>query len=225
MPFSSWENKQILLGVGGNDNHPIYYRPEQFKILPVVGGNKSGKTTLLKTIALNALAQGYHCIIIAPKKSALTALVDMFENITRLPKEARLTQQELEPLIIDHPENLILIDDSQLLSNIPAGEWLRSFIQMGDHENCGNIVAATNIIQGVLGFNTWTQEMKNIGAGIALQPTDTSLAEFIQTAYSRSYFSTMDIPGRALFNTGDGLLTLQVAESDSFINEYIKKSK
>lgn len=205
------EHPRIPLGIGGEDNEPIFFDPGQTTILPIYGTVQSGKTTALVTIVNGALAGGYHVVIAAPKNNALRDF-DGVPGIDRVfTTVSELTEDALSAYI-DDSRTLLVFDDCQMLKEIPASSWMQTLIGTLD-TNQASFVCAGDAGEFPTGFGNWGVRVKTLRQGILLRPDELIYQDLINIKLKRSQLSS-DMPaGRGWMHLGSTTAVIQMAVS------------
>jgi len=198
-----------LLGVGGDEL--LAAGVDFAKTSPsfVIGGPpKSGRSTLLMSMAQSILRGGGEIVVMAPRQSPLRDL-DGVAGVRTIFTDASATAEQLAEVLSEGPVAL-LIDDAELTKESPAGDWLRDYLRTAG-DNGKALAIAGNAADICSGFTGWQLDLKKARCGALLSPQSTNDADLIGARLPRSAVGNQIQPGRALVHLGDGeLLTLQV---------------
>jgi S-DNA-T family DNA segregation ATPase FtsK/SpoIIIE len=198
-----------LVGVGGDD---LTARGADLAATPtfvVAGPGRSGKSTLLSTMARSLLAGGSRLAIVAPRPSPLRGLegeagvVAVFQGPDLAPEELRAALDEMGPA------GVVLIDDAELVKDTRAGADLSRIARAAGTPGRGLILAGeADALNGA--FVTWIVDAKRNRRGALLSPQGMADGDLVGARLARSLLGGPIEPGRALVQLGEGgLLTLR----------------
>jgi S-DNA-T family DNA segregation ATPase FtsK/SpoIIIE len=200
-----------LVGVGGDDL--AAFGPDLGDGLPafIVGGPaKSGRSTVLTTMARSFLAAGSRVILVTPRPSPLRALGGE-TGVVRLFEGTDLDAAEFSAALGEFGgPGVVVIDDAEVLRDCGAADQLRELIGTGAEAQRG-LVLGGNSEDICAGFTGWQIDAKRARRGCLLSPQQITDGDLIGTRLSRSMIGEPVRPGKALLNTGDGnLITVAV---------------
>jgi S-DNA-T family DNA segregation ATPase FtsK/SpoIIIE len=204
-PLPLW----ALVGVGGDELTAVGLDLERTPVAMVGGPSRSGRSTVLLSIAESLLRSGSELVIAAPRPSPLRDLVDR-AGVRAVLTTTDLTGDELRPLIEDGDGPVVLvIDDGELLKDIDAKDYLKALTRTaGDTRRA--IVLGGDSSEIGSGFSGWQVELKG-RQGVVISPQGVSDGELIGVRMPRSSTGASQQAGRVLANLGDGVLrTIQV---------------
>ncbi|MET8182548.1 FtsK/SpoIIIE domain-containing protein [Streptomyces sp. NPDC005336] len=195
-----------LVGVGGDEL--TGYGPDLASGIPafVIGGPaKSGRSTVLLTMARSYLAQGVRLVIAAPRPSPLRELENE-GGVLKVFTEDEIEDDEFTEAIssasVEAPV-VVLIDDGEGLEDCDASSEFKKIIQRGTEHGLGLVLAGDEEeICG--GFSGWQVEAKKARRGILLSPQDSSAGDLIGLRISRRAVGDPITPGKGLLHLGDG---------------------
>ncbi|QNA73942.1 cell division protein FtsK [Streptomyces sp. So13.3] len=194
-----------LVGVGGDEI--MGYGPDLSDGLPafVIGGpGKSGRSTVLLSLARSYLKQGARIIVVAPRPSPLRDLAGT-EGVLGVFTESDLSAEDLTKALEAAGESpaVVLLDDAELLRDIDAKDVLRDIIARGTDLRRALVLAGSeeDICSG---FSGWQVDAKKARRGALLSPQQTMSGELIGVRLARSSAGGQVTPGRALLHLGDG---------------------
>jgi DNA segregation ATPase FtsK/SpoIIIE, S-DNA-T family len=194
-----------LVGVGGDEL--TGYGPNLSDGLPafVIGGpGKSGRSTLLMTMARSYQTQGVKLVIAAPRPSPLRELAGA-PGVLRTFTDSDIPADELSKALEEAEGSplVVLVDDAELLKECEAKDVLKEIIARGtDHGRAVVIAGGEEDICS--GFSGWQVDAKKARRGVLLSPQQTMSGDLIGTRLSRSSVGGQVTPGRALLHLGDG---------------------
>jgi DNA segregation ATPase FtsK/SpoIIIE, S-DNA-T family len=200
-----------LVGVGGDElqAHGPVLRSGARSF--VVGGPpRSGRSTLLLTMARSLLAGGTSVVLAVPRSSPLCDLRGA-PGVGAYLAGCDLQARELSAALdsADGP-CVVLIDDAELLRDCGAADVLRAVMRSGDDRPQGLVIggSADDLCTG---FSGWQVEAKRSRQGALLSPQGPTDGDLIGVRLPRSVVGGPVVPGRALLHLGDTLLrTVQV---------------
>lgn len=193
-----------LVGVGGDDlaaQGPDLSRTRSFV---VAGPGRSGRSTLLRTMADFLLAQGAELLIVAPRPSPLRDLVGIPGVLEVLTDPSDTTRvQEILAEDVELRRRVVILDDGDDLRDLSFGQILQQVVQ-------GRSRAATAVVlagspQGICtGFSGWQVELKQARCGVLLSPQSVADGEVVGLRLSRTSTTSAPRPGRGILHLGDG---------------------
>ncbi len=213
-----------LVGVGGDELAAVGPDLGAGAATFVAGGPaKSGRSTLLLTMARSFLAGGAALVVVAPRPSPLREL-EGHPGVARVITDADLGEEQLRDAVSaargqDSGEDeqaggarpvVVLVDDAELLKDCPAKDALRDLVRTGGDRGVALVVAGvTEEVGG--GFSGWLVDVKKNRQGALLSPQNPMDGDLLGVRLPRSMAGQPVQPGRALVHLGDGeLRTVQV---------------
>lgn len=205
----------IILGLGGSDNEPVMFNPQDHKILPIYGTPRSGKTTALITIVNGALAAGYQIVIASPRNNDLRKFSGRAGIAAIFCRAEDMTVEALSPYG-KNSNMLYVFDDCHLLNNISASHWLQEQISLMDEG--ASFVFAGDAAEFPTGFGNWGARVKTLKQGVLLKPDELIHQDLINVTIKRSDLSAQMPTGRGYFHLGNQSSMIQVAVSNPGAN-------
>ncbi|HET6699598.1 MAG TPA: FtsK/SpoIIIE domain-containing protein [Nocardioidaceae bacterium] len=213
-----------LVGVGGDELAAVGPDLGAGAATFVAGGPaKSGRSTLLLTMARSFLAGGAALVVVTPRPSPLREL-EGHPGVARVITDADLGEEQLRDAVSaargqDSGEDeqaggarpvVVLVDDAELLKDCPAKGALRDLVRTGGDRGIALVVAGvTEEVGG--GFSGWLVDVKKNRQGALLSPQNPMDGDLLGVRLPRSMAGQPVQPGRALVHLGDGeLRTVQV---------------
>jgi S-DNA-T family DNA segregation ATPase FtsK/SpoIIIE len=200
-----------LIGVGGDElsavGPDLRAGPRSF----IVGGPpKSGRSTVLLTMARSFLAGGAQIVVVAPRPSPMRDLAGR-EGVVSMLMTSELTEAELTgALDLCEGPAVVLVDDAELLKECGAAEVFRRLLRTAPDLDRG-LVLAGNADDLSSGFSGWQVDVRKGRRGALLSPQSLTDGDLIGVRVPRSLLGQPVAPGRALIHLGDGeLVTVQV---------------
>jgi S-DNA-T family DNA segregation ATPase FtsK/SpoIIIE len=176
----------------------------------VAGPSKSGRSTILETMARSFLAAGTPVVLAAPRPSPLRAL-DGHEGVLRVFTGDDLDEDEFADVLRSAGGRCaVVIDDAEMLKNCDAGGELSRIIALG--ADSGRALVFGGDADGVcMGFSGWQVDAKRARRGCLTAPQTLPEGDLVGVRLTRSMLGQQVRPGRCLLNVGDGkLLTVTV---------------
>ena len=200
-----------LVGVGGDEL--VGCGPDLAGGVPtfIVGGPpKSGRSTVLMSMARSFLARGAELVVAAPRSSPLRGLAGQ-PGVRALFDGQDIPAEEFSDALEQGPGPVVvLVDDAELLKDCDAKAELRALIQRGGERGQALVIGGdAEEICG--GFSGWQVDAKKGRRGALLSPQGISNGDLLGMRLPRSSIGGPITPGRAIVHLGDGeLLTVQV---------------
>ena len=203
-----------LVGVGGDELAGC--GPDLADGVPafiVAGTPKSGRSTILVSMARSFLAAGTHVVLATPRPSPLRAL-DGLDGVLRVFDGDDLDEGEFAAaLAAAGGRCAVLIDDAELLKNCDASGELSKIIAFG--ADYGRALVLAGDADGVCaGFAGWQVEAKRARRGCLTAPQTLPEGELIGVRLTHSLIGQPARAGRCLLNTGDGNLRTVTVPAD-----------
>ncbi|MCW2790383.1 MAG: cell division protein FtsK [Aeromicrobium sp.] len=193
-----------MVGVGGDELTAVGLDLSRTPVAIVAGPPRSGRSTVLLSVAESLLRGGTELVIAAPRPSPLRDLAGR-DGVRTVLTSSALTEAELKPLIEDGDGPVVLlIDDGELLKDIDAKDYLKSLQRICGDIGRGIVLGGDSGEVGS-GFSGWQVEMKG-RQGVVISPQGTSDGELIGVRMPRSSIGAQTQAGRVLTNLGDGVL-------------------
>ncbi|MFF4506642.1 FtsK/SpoIIIE domain-containing protein [Streptomyces sp. NPDC001401] len=195
-----------LVGVGGDEL--TAFGPDLSQGVPafVVGGPaKSGRSTVLLSIARSYLTQGVRLVLAAPRPSPLRELEGQ-DGVLKVFAGRDVDEDELEEVIGSaSPEQpiVVLVDDAEVHDDCDAEDVFKRIVERGTEEGLA-IVIAGDEEEICDGFSGWQVDMKKARRGILLSPQDSSAGELIGIRTNRSMVGGPITPGKGMLHLGSG---------------------
>ncbi|SCF91827.1 DNA segregation ATPase FtsK/SpoIIIE, S-DNA-T family [Streptomyces sp. Ncost-T10-10d] len=208
LPSARW----ALSGVGGDELSA--FGPD-FAITPtflVAGPARSGRSTVLATLAQSLLSNGTPVVVGAPARSPLRQLAGR-AGVLAVFDESDIDPTALEEALASSPQGaVVILDDADLLLKTKAEPVLTQIAKSGAENGRGLVISGqTDRLSS--GFSGWHTEARRNRCGLLLKPQNMSDGELIGVKVPRSRLGATR-PGRAILHLGDGVLrTVQVPET------------
>jgi S-DNA-T family DNA segregation ATPase FtsK/SpoIIIE len=122
-----------------------------------------------------------------------------------------LTEELLRPLLDPDGKDVVLVvDDGELLRDVPGKDYLRGYVR-GAAGNRRGLILGGNAAEVGGGFTGWQVDVKKNRRGALLSPQNMTDGDLVGVRVARSSLSSQVTPGRALVHLGSGeLVTVQV---------------
>jgi S-DNA-T family DNA segregation ATPase FtsK/SpoIIIE len=203
-----------LVGVGGDTLTAL--GPDLSTGVPcfiVAGPAKSGRSTILASLARSFLAAGTALIIAAPRPSPLRSLGSA-PGVARLFDGTDLGEEELsEALATVNGPCVVMLDDAEMLRDCDASGELSRIIAFG--ADSGHALVFGGDAESIcLGFGGWQVDAKRGRRGCLTAPATLPEGDLVGARLSRSLLGQQPRPGRCLLNAGDGNLVTVTVPAD-----------
>ena len=200
-----------MVGVGGDEL--TGYGPDLghgMAAFVVAGPMRSGRSTVLVSMARSLLAGGAQLVLVTPRPSPLRDLAGE-PGVVASFESSELAAEDLTAALkrFSGP-GVVVMDDAELLKECAAGDELSELMSFGaDRQQA--LVLAGNSSDVCMGFGTWQTDAKKARRGCVLAPQDYSDGDLIGVRIPRDVIGKPLQPGRGYLHLGDGqLLTVQV---------------
>jgi S-DNA-T family DNA segregation ATPase FtsK/SpoIIIE len=193
-----------LVGVGGDTL--AGHGPDLAVGVPcftVAGPAKSGRSTILASMARSFLAAGTSLILVTPRPSPLRSLGSA-PGVSAVFSGADLDEEALSTALssVTGPA-VVMIDDAELLRDCDASGELSRIIAFGS--DAGRALVFGGDAEGLgLGFSGWQVDAKRARRGCLTAPTTLPEGDLIGVRLTHSLLGHPSRPGRCLLNVGDG---------------------
>ncbi len=203
-----------LVGVGGDELTALGPDLSVNPTFIIGGAARSGRSTVLLTMASSLLDAGTPVVIAAPRRSPLRELAGAPGVLDVATGADFTTAQLITALDQATGPAVVVIDDAELLLKCDAGSELGVIARSGAEQGRGLIMAGTT--EGlVAGFGGWHVDARRNRQGALLGPQSLGDAELLGAKLSRGQLGPAR-PGRILLHLGDGVIrTAQVPLTDA----------
>ncbi|WP_369374190.1 FtsK/SpoIIIE domain-containing protein [Promicromonospora sp. Populi] len=196
-----------LLGVGGDDltafgmdlagDAPSFI---------VAGPARSGRSTMLAVMTESLLRGGTQVVLLAPRASVLRDFEGR-AGVRAVLRGTEITEEDLAPhLDPDGTPVVLVVDDAELVADVPAKTWLRAYLRTAADNQRGLIIGG-DASEVAKGFSGWQVDVKKSRRGALLSPSDRFDGDLVGASLSRSAVATQVTPGKAMVHLGSGELT------------------
>ena len=197
-----------LVGVGGDTLAGL--GPDLGSGVPcftVAGPAKSGRSTILLSMAQSFLAAGTSLILVTPRPSPLSALAAAAGVAAAFSDGADLDEEQLRAALssVAGPA-VVMIDDAELLRDCDASGELSRIIAFGGDSGRALVFAGEADSIG-LGFGGWQVEAKRARRGCLIAPSTLPEGDLVGVRLTHGALGQPPRPGRCLLNVGNGTLT------------------
>jgi DNA segregation ATPase FtsK/SpoIIIE, S-DNA-T family len=200
-----------LVGVGGDEL--AGYGPDLGRGMAafvVAGPMRSGRSSVLVSMARSLLISGAQLVLITPRPSPLRSLASE-PGVVAAFSSSDLPAENFTAAVNSFTgPGVVLMDDAEMLKDCEAGDELGELMSYGaDRQRA--LVLAGDSSEVCTGFGTWQTDAKKARRGCLLGPQDFSDGDLIGIRIPRDLIGQPVQPGRALMHLGDGQLrTVQV---------------
>ncbi|WP_239082329.1 FtsK/SpoIIIE domain-containing protein [Actinoplanes teichomyceticus] len=204
----------VMAGVGG-EHQLLRYGPDLATGVPAfgIGGPaKSGRSTMLTSMARSALDAGQQVIVLAPRTSPVRDLAGR-PGVLAVLTGTDVSPEELTGALARVTGRaLIVVDDAATLRDAAASGELRDVIRNGEARQLAVIYAGDPEDLSV-GFSGWLVDARRSRRGALLSPQNRTDGDLIGLRLQRAAVGQPVRPGRAMLHLGDGEpITVQVPE-------------
>lgn len=196
---------RLLLGLGGDDARPVGFDAEQVgRRVVVVGGPRSGRSTVLAVMARRLAEAGRPTALVATRRTPLSWL----SAVPDVHLVSAHDSDQLRRLHQVHPGLSVLVDDAEGLDGSPAERVVLDVAQQLDETGAWCAAAvdarrAPGLYRGVV------PDLARHGTGVVLSPTSPSDGDLLGI---RADVAQHRVPGRGLIVLDGVALPLQVAD-------------
>jgi S-DNA-T family DNA segregation ATPase FtsK/SpoIIIE len=195
-----------LVGLGGDDMGVV--GPDLASgagTFVVAGPGRSGRSTVLLTMARSLLAQGVELVVVAPRASPLRDLAGA-PGVLSVLTTAAVSPHDLAPWFDGgQGRRVLVVDDAEALKDCPAAAWLVDFVSSCPERGQG-LVAGGSASELALGFTGWHVDLRRGRCGALLSPQVPAEGDLIGAVVPRSSLSVRPRLGVAQVNVGDGVV-------------------
>lgn len=203
--------RQVVVGVGGDDLHPVGLDPDRDGPLWLVAGStRSGKSTALRTLGEGLLRAGRPVALVSTRPGPLDRLRDrpgvVSWSSTDDPETAAAAWRT-------HPGLAVLVDDADQLLDTTVEPVLRDLARAA-RQGHGLVVCAAGTSSLLTQYRGVAVEVARSQVGLLLSPRGMADGELFGLAPGRRHVAPDRLPGRGLLVTADGPVEVQVAVSE-----------
>ncbi|RLV56878.1 cell division protein FtsK [Aeromicrobium phragmitis] len=201
-----------LAGVGGDELTALGLDLARTPVAIVGGPPRSGRSTVLLSLAESLLRGGAELVVATPRPSPLRALEGR-EGVRAVLTDTDLDEATLAPLMDGDGHVVLIVDDAELLKDIPAKDYLKSLQRRAADLGRAIVIGGDSSEIGS-GFSGWQVDMKG-RQGVVTAAQSSTDSELIGVRIPRSSIGQQAQAGRVLAHLGDGVLrTLQVPTAE-----------
>lgn len=177
----------------------------------VAGPARSGRSTVLLTMALSLIDAGTPVVVGAPRRSPLRDLAGR-PGVLAVFDGADIDPEALEEALGSAPGGaVVILDDADLLLQTQAEDILNRIARTGAETKQG-LIASGQLDRISSAYSGWSADMRRNRQGMLLSPQNVSDGDLIGAKIPRSRLGGGRV-GRGMLHLGDGVLrTVQVPE-------------
>lgn len=177
----------------------------------IAGPPRSGRSNLLASMTRSLLSAGTDVVLLCPRKSPLPDLFAGDPGVRATFERADVTADELHAALESGDGPVVLvIDDGELVRDMPAKDYLREWLR-GAAGNGRGVILGGNAAEVGGGFSGWQTDIRNNQRGALLSPRNAYDGDLLGVRIPRSVTAVPVAAGRAIVHLGGGTLqTLQV---------------
>jgi DNA segregation ATPase FtsK/SpoIIIE, S-DNA-T family len=197
-----------LVGVGGDTLAAL--GPDLASGVPcftVAGPAKSGRSTILLSMARSFLAAGVSLILVTPRPSPLRGLSSA-PGVASMFTDSELAEEPFAAALaaLSGP-GVVVIDDAELLRDCDASGELSRIIAYGADRGPGlGLVFGGDCDSLGVGFSGWQVDAKRARRGCLTAPMTLPEGDLIGVRLTHGLIGQPPRPGRCLLNVGGGSL-------------------
>jgi DNA segregation ATPase FtsK/SpoIIIE, S-DNA-T family len=172
----------------------------------IVGGPaRSGRSTILMSMARSFLEGGAQLILVTPRPSPLRTLASS-PGVVRLFEGSDLDEEQFVAALAGFSgPGVVVMDDAEMLRDCDAAGELGRLISLGGDSGRALVFGGDGENLGI-GFGGWQVAAKRARRGCLIAPATLPQGDLIGVQLSRSMLGQSAKPGRCLLNVGDGTL-------------------
>ncbi|WP_369036664.1 FtsK/SpoIIIE domain-containing protein [Streptomyces adonidis] len=221
----AWQRRQrpaelsplwAMVGVGGDE---LVAKGTDMTVIPsfiVTGPPRSGRSTVLLTMARSLLSHGTKIVVIAPRNSPMRALAGV-PGVVEVFEDSDLAVADFRAALgrVDSQAGGILVDDAEMLINSEIDGDLAALARGNAGDGWGLVVAGNNeaMLSGVAG---WQAIVRRNRCGALLAPRSIGDGEAVGQRVPYGLIGADTEPGRAHLHLGDGrFVTVRVPDTKS----------
>jgi S-DNA-T family DNA segregation ATPase FtsK/SpoIIIE len=193
-----------MVGVGGDEL--AAYGPDLADGVPafiVAGPAKSGRSTILVSMARSLLAAGTPVVLAAPRPSPLRHLAGQ-PGVVRVFEGLDIDEEEFQSALDSAGERcVVLIDDAELVKDCDATGIFSQILSRGADSGRA-LVFAGDADSICVGFGGWQVDAKRARRGCLTSPQTLPEGQLIGATLTHAMTGAPTRPGRALLHLGDG---------------------
>lgn len=198
-----------LVGIGGDELTGIGVDLGLTPTFVVGGPQRSGRSTVLLTMAQSLLDAGTPVVAGAPRRSPLRDLAGR-PGVLAVFAEPDIEHTALEEVLAQAPDGaVVILDDADLILKVNAEAVLNRIARSGA-ETGHALVIAGQVDRLSSGFSGWPSDARRNRQGLLLSPQTVADGDLIGIKVQRSRLGGGKA-GRGMLHLGDGLIrTVQV---------------
>ncbi|MER5176956.1 FtsK/SpoIIIE domain-containing protein [Streptomyces sp. NPDC002896] len=203
-----------MVGVGGDE---LSAQGTDMSVVPsfVIGGPpRSGRSTVLLTMARSLLDRDTKIVVVAPRTSPMRRLSGQ-PGVVEVFTDSDVSVADFRAALgrVDSPAGAILVDDAEMMINSEIDNDLAALARGSAGDGWGLVVAGNNeVLLG--GLSGWQALVRRNRCGALLAPRSASDGELVGARVPRGLLGEDNEPGRAHLQLGDGrFLTVRVPET------------
>ncbi|NUS81692.1 MAG: cell division protein FtsK [Streptomyces sp.] len=203
-----------MVGVGGDELSAKGTDLARVPSFVIAGPPRSGRSTVLLTMARSLLDLGTKIVVIAPRNSPLRRLAGQ-PGVVEVFTDADVPVADFRAALgrVDSPAGAILVDDAEMMIDSELDVDFTALARGSAGDGWGLVVAGNN--EALLGgLSGWQAMVRRNRCGLLLAPRSASDGELVGARVPRGLLEGDSEPGRAHLQLGDGrFLTVRVPET------------
>ncbi|MET9662927.1 FtsK/SpoIIIE domain-containing protein [Streptomyces sp. NPDC006510] len=196
-----------MVGVGGDELAAVGTDLSKVPSFVVAGPPRSGRSTVLLTMAKSLTASGTKIVVIAPRNSPLRHLAGQ-PGVVEVFTDADVAVADFRAALgkVDSPAGAILVDDAEMMINSELDTDFVALARGSAGDGWGLIMAGNN--EALLGgIGGWQAAVRRNRCGALLAPRLMGDGELVGARLPRGLMGQDTEPGRAHLQLGDGRFT------------------
>jgi S-DNA-T family DNA segregation ATPase FtsK/SpoIIIE len=193
-----------MVGVGGDELAAKGTDLSSIPTFVIAGPPRSGRSTVLLTMARSLLARGNKLVIVSPRPSPVRSLAG-HPGVVDVLTDPDVALADFRKALhgVDTPSGAILLDDAELLAHSEIEGDLAAFARGAAGDGWGLIAAGNN--EAFLGsMGGWQVSARRNRCGAVLAPRNLSDGEAVGNRIPHGLLGADPEPGKAYLHLGDG---------------------
>ncbi|MFF3560467.1 FtsK/SpoIIIE domain-containing protein [Streptomyces sp. NPDC002574] len=202
-----------MVGVGGDELSAVGTDLAAVPTFVIAGPPRSGRSTVLLTMARSLLARGNKLVVVAPRPSPLRSLAGR-PGVVDVLTDPDVALADFRKALhgVDSPTGAILLDDADMLAHSEIDSDLTTFARGAAGDGWG-LIAAGNNEAFLSSMSGWQVALRRNRCGAILAPRNLSDGEPVGARLPHGLLGADPEPGKAYLHLGDGkYVTVRVPE-------------
>ncbi|MGW1024043.1 FtsK/SpoIIIE domain-containing protein [Streptomyces sp. NPDC002577] len=203
-----------MVGVGGDELAALGTDMSVVPSFVIAGPPRSGRSTVLLTMARSLTALGTKIVVVAPRNSPMRQLAGQ-PGVVEVFTDSDVAVADFRAALgrVDTQAGAIFVDDAELMFNSELDGDFIALARGSAGDGWGLVVAGNNEALGS-GLSGWQAVVRRNRCGALLAPRMSSDGELVGARLPRGMMGQDSEPGRAYLQRGDGrFVTVRVPET------------